>query len=72
MIKEFIVTLFIFILMLIIVFGLGRRYESFQIKTQIEDNGCAISKWGDHSWIFIQGTVESYNKLPNFTQGDIS
>jgi hypothetical protein len=40
-------------------FSLGRRYESYAIKIQIEQQGYAVSRWGDNSSIIIQGTVEA-------------
>jgi hypothetical protein len=54
-----VIMLFLSILLLMIMsFVLGRRFESYSIRNSIQKNGMAISQWGDTSRIKIIGTVE--------------
>ena len=52
---------FTIIMLIIISFTFGRRWEAYNIKNAIEANSFAISRWGDNQQIKITGKVESYN-----------
>ena len=55
------VTTFVLIVFLFVSgFVLGRRWESNNIRLQLENRGYAISKYGDSKKIKIHGTVEPY------------
>lgn len=50
--------IFLFILLHVIVFMFGRRWESFSIRNQLIEKGYAITKWGDIAKCKITGKVE--------------
>lgn len=46
------------VVLLFIVFTIGRRWEAYRVRSQLLETGSATSRWGDHSKIKIVGTVE--------------
>lgn len=54
--------LFLIFLLAFFAFTAGRRWESFSIKKGLEETGRSITRYGDHAWIEITGTVKEVDQ----------
>ena len=59
--KDFIVVV-LFIILIIIVFILGARWEAFRIKTELEEKGIVTIRIGDHTYAEISGKIKKVEK----------